>query len=244
VSKGRDEAGGLRPALAGSTSALDKNIFELLKVKYGLDAAAGGGAAEPTDNVERDTASRSVPHQHRGAGAHGAAVRRSSGYSGSTVPSTHHSSTLPMHVPVEASHTMHSSGAVVDWGQYVQNRVASRSGSPASPLRPGTPGVYTVAGVVVNSSDHIDVLARAKHDQRAARRGYDARGVRTSAAAQSGAQGNGDAEKNRHMHRLTQQEDGEFEALVRQLQEKVLARTIKAAQYDMLRMSEGGLDDN
>jgi hypothetical protein len=149
-----------------------------------------------------------------------------------------------MHVPVEASHTMHSSGAVVDWGQYVQNRVASRSGSPSSPLRPGTPGVYTVAGVVVNSCDHIDVLARAKHDQRAARRGYDARGVRTSAAAQSGATGSGDAEKNWRMHRTAQTEDAEFEALVRQLQEKVLARTIKAAQYDMLRMSEGGLEDN
>jgi hypothetical protein len=243
-SKGRDEAGGLRPALAGSTSALDKNIFELLKVKYGLDAAAGSGTAEPTDNVERDTASRSVPHQHRGAGAHGAAVRRSSGHNRRTVPGTHHSSTLPMHVPVEASHTMHSSGAVVDWGQYVQNRVASRSGSPASPLRPGTPGVYTVAGVVVNSCDHIDVLARAKHDQRAARRGYDARGVRSSATAQSGATGSGDAEKSRQLHRTAQTEDAEFETLVRQLQEKVLARTIKAAQYDMLRMSEGGLDDN
>jgi hypothetical protein len=244
VSEGRDEAGGLRPALAGSTSALDKNIFELLKVKYGLDAAAGCETAEPTDSVERDPAPHRVPHQPRGAGAHGAAVRRSSGHSGSTIPNSRHSSTLPMHVPVEASHTMHSSGAVVDWGQYVQNRVASRSGSPSSPLRPGTPGVYTVAGVVVNSCDHIDVLARAKHDQRAARRGYDARGVRTSAAAQSGATGSGDAEKNWRMHRTAQTEDAEFEALVRQLQEKVLARTIKAAQYDMLRMSEGGLEDN
>jgi hypothetical protein len=239
VSEGRDEAGGLRPVLAPSTSALDKNIFELLKVKYGLDAAAGSEPAELTARLQRDSTSHRVPHQHRGAGAHGAAVRRSNGHSGSR-----HSSTLPMHVPVEASHTAHSTVPVVDWGQYVQNRVASRSGSPSSPLRPGTPGVYTVAGVVVNSCDHIDVLARAKHDQRAMRRGYDARGVRTSAASQSGATGNGDAEKSRQLHRTAQTEDAEFETLVRQLQEKVLARTIKAAQYDMLRMSEGVLEDN
>lgn len=233
-------------ALHTKASALDKSIFELLKVKYGLEAEEADGdeagvahsgmsaaVANPTTNT---TARRQTD-----AGSHGAAVRkrddRSSAASQPVRSVVPQPATLPMHVPIaSASHADNqgSGAAVVDWGQYIQNRVASRSASPsvpASPLRPGTRGVYTVAGVVVNSSDHIDVLARAKHDQRAMRRSWEQKsdsGSVTGPAHTVVSTGSGE-------------EDADFQALVRQLHAKVLERTIKEAQYDMLRMSEGAL---
>jgi hypothetical protein len=139
---------------------------------------------------------------------------------------------------------------VVDWGQYVHNRVASRSASPdrpASPLRPGTAGVYTVAGVVVNSSDHIDVLARAKQSMRDTRRSlHGTTSITSTDAARKVVQHTASSASTATLSASHTTEEGEVAVpgwcggdadiaqLVKALHAKVYERTIKEAQYDIL----------
>jgi hypothetical protein len=240
------------------TNALEKSIFDLLKAKYGLQVGDGSGSL---GDGRHDGAPRTHPSRTT-AGSHGAAVRRSAGPL--SAPSAAHrslppeSATLPMRTSLEASRPGGTSQdpPVVDWGQYVHNRVASRSSSPdrpASPLRPGTAGVYTVAGVVVNSSDHIDVLARAKQSMRDTRRtlhgtasvsssgtdgaagqstGNGANTVRATAAAATHAT----AEESEVAVPQWCGDDADIAQLVKALHAKVYERTIKEAQYDILVM--------
>ena len=148
-----------------------------------------------------------------------------------------------------------SSSPVVDWSQYVMNRVDSRSASPAapgSPLRGGTPAVYTVAGVVVNNSDNIDVLARAKQHQREVRRVRErASEYSTSSLAHENPERSPFPQRMVNYYSLEGQVDIaassnsdlgtehiDIAELVKALHAKVYERTIKEAQYDMLVLGE------
>lgn len=153
---------------------------------------------------------------------------------------------LPMRVPLHPSGT----DGVVDWPQYVKNRVASAGGSGSSPSRQR---VYSVAGVVVNNADNVDVLPRARQNLRDSRRERDhqqaaardrsvsplrtrpheaAMGMPSLCALpiSSNAQ---DAPAASSLPAWCEQ-DEEMAELVRALHEKVYQRTVKEAQYDML----------
>lgn len=231
-----------------ASNPLEKSIFDLLKSKYGLqEGAALDQVATAHEQMGEVRAGAEVIGASRGGhGAYPSAVRRTQ------------TASLPMRVPAEGSST--GTAAVVDWPQYVHNRVASRSTSPAapgSPLRPGVPGVYTVAGVIVNRSDNIDVLARAKQEQRDTRRARTPESLRpapTSSAAAAPASGANNcddhapavvttsavnsAEATPRLVPAWCEGDAEMEALVRALHAKVYERTVKEAQYDILRLGQ------
>ena len=192
-----------------NTGDLEKSIFELLKVKYGLE--------NRTTSAEAN--SRTVRHN----------------------VSSHQPKSAVMSLPMcsSAKSADRDGAEVVDWGQYVQNRVASRNASPASPispLRPGTAGVYTVAGVVVDRADHIDVLARAKQNLRHDRRFRESFAPLNNGSVKSTTMIPGDALSVCPADAV--EEGEEMEQLVRTLHAKVLERTIKEAQYDMLLIGE------
>lgn len=168
-------------------------------------------------------------------------------------------SSLPMRVPAVPSVV---DGPVVDWPQYVQNRVAVSSGAGSSSSRLGSPlrqrhsGIYSVAGVVVNGAEHSDVLPRAKqsmrdgvrerlHQQAAARDRSvsplrtapheSAMAARSTCAAllASAVSSSSMPTSDSHVPAWWER-DAEMAELVRSLHEKVYQRTVKEAQYDML----------
>lgn len=239
-------------------NVLERSIFELLKSKYGLsvssDAAAATAAGAGADSVSGPV----VGH--------------------TTATPAVVATGLPMRAPADQP-----CASVVDWPQYVHNRLASRASvtgeltgggggsgigggatGGGSPLRPGVRGVYTVAGVLVNNSDNMDVLPRAKQDLRIQRmeRELELTGNSTAAAVTSAAtNGYISAPANSQSSSSSSQpqqatasivlhdaaaatstgmlpgwcaQDPEISELVKALQHKVYQRTIKEAQYEML----------
>ncbi len=198
-----------------SHNILERSIFELLKSKYGL------GVSNESDR-ERTAANSALNHD--------------------VAPLATYSSlaSLPMRVPSVPSST---EGPVVDWPQYVQNRVAassgvgihSTSGRLASPLRQRHAGIYSVAGVVVNNAENGDVLPRAKQHMRNRERSVSPlrAGLHESVMA-SQASANSTNGTTANTESSWWERDAEMAALVRTLHEKVYQRTVKEAQYDML----------
>lgn len=186
-------------------NVLDRSTFELLNSKYGLKL------------VESNNGGATVP------------AKDASGNSPAA--------SLPMRAPVQQP-----SAAVVDWAQYVHNRVASRTSVTGelgaavggSPLRPGARGVYTVAGVVVNNADNIDVLPRAKQEQRDVRREREQQHGGPAHAPLAAVTTQTQLSGQAGMLPDWCSKDPEIAELVKALHHKVYQRTIKEAQYEML----------
>jgi len=155
---------------------------------------------------------------------------------------------LPMRIPIKPS-VVHT--AVVDWPQYVKNRVESGAGGSRRER------VNSVGGTVVNSSDNVDVMPRARQNLRDSRRerAHQQAAARDRSLSPLRAESHAAAamEEPRSLRSRSAspsrgdgtaaslpawcEQDAEMAELVRALHEKVYQRTVKEAQYDMLLLS-------